>query len=75
MHFPEGGEMRGHLNLPADVSISYDGVELFQEYADKDFVIEYLVLVTNQYGPWKVNVYGFGHSEKSTYDDSGDTEA
>ena len=75
MHFPDGGQLRGHLNLPADVSISYNGLELFQEFADKDFVIEYLVLVTNQYGPWKVNVYGFGHSKNNTYDDdSGDTE-
>lgn len=74
MHFPEGGEMRGSLNLPADISISYDGVELFQPYAEKDFVIEYLVLVTNQYGPWKVNVYGFGHSTSQPYDDSSDTK-
>ncbi len=48
------------LNLPAAVKIDYDHVELFRKYADPEFAIEYLILVVSQYGPNKVDVFGFG---------------
>lgn len=48
------------LVLPADVEINYDGVEFFREYIDPDFDVEYLVLVTSQFGPRKVSVFGYG---------------
>jgi DNA-binding beta-propeller fold protein YncE len=48
------------LNLPAKVAIDYDHVGLFQEYAAPDFQVEYLVIVTNQYGDRKVSIFGFG---------------
>lgn len=48
------------LNLPAKVAIDYDHVDLFREYAAPDFQVEYLVIVTNQYGDRKVSVFGFG---------------
>lgn len=54
------GNNPGDMQLPAKVAISYEGIEYFQENASKDFEIEYLVLVTNQLGPHKVSVYGFG---------------
>lgn len=50
----------GDMTLPAKVIISYDGVEHFERYAMPDFKIEYLILVSNQFSPKKVNVYGFG---------------
>jgi YVTN family beta-propeller protein len=50
--------------LPADVEISYDGVELFREYIAPDFDVEYLVLVTSQFGPRKLSVFGFGRKKK-----------
>jgi DNA-binding beta-propeller fold protein YncE len=55
---PEGSPVG--LNLPAKVAIDYDHVGLFQEYAAPDFQVEYLVIVTNQYGDRKVSVFGFG---------------
>ena len=63
LHF---GEMQGStpgLDLPAKVVIDYDHVALFQSNAAPDFRIEYLVIVTSQFGARKVSVYGFGHSK------------
>lgn len=54
------GNKPGMMNLPAKVVVDYDNVVLFREYAVKGANIEFLVLVTNQYGPHKISVYGFG---------------
>jgi DNA-binding beta-propeller fold protein YncE len=58
---PEGSEVG--LNLPAKVAIDYDHVGLFQGYAAPDFQVEYLVVVTNQYGDRKVSVFGYGRKK------------
>ena len=50
----------GALNLPAGIAIDYDDVALFQRYADPGFALEYVVLVVSQFGPNKVDVFGFG---------------
>lgn len=50
----------GALNLPAGVAIDYDNVGLFRRYADPKFALEYLILVVSQFGPNKVDVFGFG---------------
>jgi len=49
----------GDMWLPAKVIIDYDNMEYFQQYVHQDVELKYLILVTNQYGPAKVNVYGF----------------
>lgn len=49
----------GDMWLPAKVIIDYDNVEYFQKYIDKRFNLKYLVLVSNNFGPDKINVYGF----------------
>jgi len=54
------GNNPGMMNLPAKVVVDYDNVELFREYAVEGANIECLVLVSNQYGLNKINVYGFG---------------
>lgn len=54
------GNKPGMMNMPAKVVVDYDNIELFREYAVKGANIEFLVLVTNQYGPHKISVYGFG---------------
>ncbi len=51
------------LNLPAKVIIDYDHLSLFQPLAAPGFKLEYLVLVTNQLGERKINVYGFGRKQ------------
>ena len=54
------GNKPGMMNLPAAIILDYDNVEFFQKYAVQGAKIEFLVLVTNQYGPNKISVYGFG---------------
>jgi len=54
------GNEPGMMNLPAKIVLDYDNVDLFERYAVKGAKVEFLVLVSNQYGPNKVSVYGFG---------------
>ena len=49
----------GNMNLPAAISISYDGLSYFQDFVDDSFRLLYLIFVTNQFGANKVGVYGF----------------
>ena len=55
-----GGSYKGpgDMWLPAKVIIDYDNLEFFTQYVDSDYALKYLVLVTNQYGPDKISVYG-----------------
>jgi len=60
LFFGEPGNAPGTMNLPATVVLDYDNVDLFRKYAVQGANIEFLVLVSNQYGPNKISVYGFG---------------
>lgn len=64
LFFGEPGNNLGNLNLPVDIEIDYDHVDHFKKYARQGFNIEYLIMVSSQFGPHKVNVYGFGEIEK-----------
>lgn len=57
---PDSGE-DGRMRLPADILVDYDHVDLFRKYVAPGFDIDYIVLVSNQLGDRKVNVYGFLH--------------
>lgn len=60
------------LMLPADIAISYELAPLLQKYAAPDFTLEYVIAITCQTGPSRVNLYGFGKrngADYSTYDD------
>ena len=59
MFFGGPYKRHGDMWLPADVTISYSGLEYFSRYVDESFNLKYLIFVTNQYGPDKVSVYGF----------------
>jgi sugar lactone lactonase YvrE len=48
----------GYMWLPAKVTIDYDNLQYFQQFVDPAFNLKYVVFVTNQYGPDKINVYG-----------------
>ncbi len=49
----------GDMWLPAKVIIDYKNIDYFKDYVDSSFDLNYLIFLTNQYGPDKVNVYGF----------------
>ena len=55
-----GGPYKGHgdMWLPAKVIVDYDNLKYFTKYVDDKFKLNYLVFVSNQYGPDKINVYG-----------------
>jgi sugar lactone lactonase YvrE len=67
MFFGQPGERPGDFQLPAQVAIDYDNVKYFESYAAPGFRIEYLVLVTSQFGPRLVNVFGFGEDTSGKY--------
>jgi hypothetical protein len=60
LFFGRPGNEPGMMNLPASIVVDYDNVEYFQQYAVRGARLEFIVLVSNQYGPNKINVYGFG---------------
>jgi DNA-binding beta-propeller fold protein YncE len=49
----------GGLWLPANVIIDYDHVDYFKQYVYSEYELDYLILVSSQFGPDKINVYGF----------------
>lgn len=49
----------GGMWLPAGITIDYGNREYFGKYVDPGFELEYLIYVSNQYGPDKISVYGF----------------
>lgn len=67
MFFGDSGLGPGGLMLPAKVAIDEQNIALFRTYAAPEFEIEYLVLVTSQFGDRKVSVYGFGHEKGKHY--------
>jgi hypothetical protein len=60
LYFGGFGNAPGNMYLPSAIHIDYENLEYFQRYADKDFRLQYLIYVANQYGPHKIQVYGFG---------------
>jgi sugar lactone lactonase YvrE len=59
LFFGGAGNHPGGLNLPAKVAIDYENVDLFTDLVAPGHEIEYLILVTNQFGLHKVNVFGY----------------
>jgi DNA-binding beta-propeller fold protein YncE len=67
LFFGEGGKSPGNLLLPAKVTLDYDNLEYFRDYVQAGFEVEYLVLVTSQFGPNLVSVMAYGHEKGKTY--------
>lgn len=55
----------GYMCLPSKVIIDYDNTAYFQKYVDPSFTLKYLVIVVNQYGPDKINIYGYVEPSKN----------
>ena len=58
MHFGGPYKNRGDMWLPAKVTIDYDHLKYFQKFIDPGYRLKYIVLVSNQFGPDKLNIYG-----------------
>ncbi len=74
---PGGPDVPGALWLPAGITITYDqkALSYFDSLHHKDLNVEYLVLVSNQFGPAYINVYAFGEPKEGTPLQRGDVEA
>ena len=59
MYFGGRYEKPGSMWLPAGITIDFTNLDYFQKYVYAGFNLQYLILMTNQYGPHKINVYGF----------------
>lgn len=59
MYFGGAYNGPGAMWLPAGIAISYENLDYFRPYVDEHFELKHLIFVTNQYGPAKINVYGF----------------
>ena len=59
LFFGGAGNRPGGLHLPATVVIDYDNVDLFADRVAPGYKVEYLVIVTSQFGTNKVSVFGF----------------
>jgi len=51
----------GRMVLPSGITIDYDNVRYFEEFVAEGLRLEYLIWVTNQFGPDLVSVYGRVH--------------
>jgi hypothetical protein len=60
LYFGRAGNRPGMMYMPATVIIDYENVDLFRKYAVEGAKLEFLVIVTNQFGPHKISIYGFG---------------
>lgn len=67
LFFGKAGDSPSDINLPAGIHIDYDNVKLFQTYAQPNFKLEYVILVSSQYGVNKINIFGYGHMEGMDY--------
>ncbi len=74
MFYASPGAGKGQLYLPTDLFIDYDNVDYFQSFAAPDFKLEYIILISNQFGPNKINVYGFGKIIGEVQDGSAATQ-
>ena len=67
LFFGTSGDKPGGLLLPAKVTIDYDHLQYFQQYAEPNFQMEYLILVSSQFGSRRVNVFAFGKQKGAAY--------
>lgn len=67
LFFGKAGDAPPDINLPAGIYIDYDNVNFFQAYAEPGFKLEYVILVSSQYGVNKINIFGYGHMEGMDY--------
>lgn len=59
MFFGGADNRQGSMDLPAGIAITEEMLEHYRPMIYEKFELIYLIFVTNQYGPRKVNIYGY----------------
>ncbi len=67
LFFGNPGVRPGNLYLPAGVWVGIEGLDLFQDDYAEGFHPEKIIIITNLYGPYKVNFYAFGKMDGFDY--------
>ena len=57
MFFGGPSDSPGAMYLPAKVTIDYENLDLYRDLVDPSLEMKHLIIVTNQYGANKINVY------------------
>ena len=64
--FGGSGSHPGAMNMPAGICVSDTDIDLFAQYAHPAFQLDRVIIVSNNFGPEKINVYGLGHLKPGT---------
>lgn len=62
--FGGAGRHPGAMDLPAGVCVHNKDLDLFKQYVNPNFELTQLIVVSNQFGPNRISVYGMGHLKR-----------
>jgi len=62
--FGDPGLPKGSMNMPTAVAVTTDNLDYYQKLAAPGFILEQVIIVTNQFGDDKVAIYGLGEMKK-----------
>ena len=68
MFFGDPGLPVGSLNVPAGTDVTDQDLDFYQQFAAPGFDIEQVILVVNQVGRHKINIYGLGKMQGIDYE-------
>lgn len=68
MFFGDPGLPIGSLNIPAGIAVTDDDLDFYQQFAAPGFDLEQVILVVNQVGRYKINIYGLGKMQGIDYE-------
>ena len=68
MFFGDPGLPLGSLNIPAGIAVTDQDLDYYQQFAAPGFALEQVILVVNQIGRYKINIYGLGKMQGIDYE-------
>ncbi|MDA3902312.1 MAG: hypothetical protein PF441_02550 [Desulfuromusa sp.] len=68
MFFGDPGLPTGSLNVPAGIAVTDQDLDFYQQLAAPGFDLEQVILVVNQVGRYKINIYGLGKQQGVDYE-------
>ena len=68
MFFGTPGLPVGSLNVPAGIDVTDQNLDFYQQFAAPGFDLEQVILVVNQSGRYKINIYGLGKQQGIDYE-------